>query len=75
MQETQVQSLGLEYPLEEGIATHSGILAWSIPGTEEPGRLPSIGSQRIGMTKATEHERTHAEWKCVVLRDRPDSKR
>ena len=39
MQETQVQSLGWEDPLEKGMATHSSILAWRIPGTEEPGRL------------------------------------
>ena len=39
MQETQVQSLGLEDPLEKGLATHSSILAWTIPWTEEPGRL------------------------------------
>ena len=45
MQEMQVQSLGWEDPLEEGIATHSSILAWSIPWTEEPGQLWSIGSQ------------------------------
>ena len=38
-QEMQVQSLGWEYPLEEGMATHSGIFAWRIPGTEKPGRL------------------------------------
>ena len=44
----QVQSLGLEDPLEEGMATHSGILAWRIPWTEEPGRLYSIDSQRVG---------------------------
>ena len=43
-----VQSLGLEDPLEEGMATHSSILAWRIPWTEEPGRLQSIGSQRVG---------------------------
>ena len=47
MYETQVQSLGQEDPLEEGMATHSGILAWRIPWTEEPGRLRSIGSQRV----------------------------
>ena len=47
MQETQVQSLGGEDPLEEGMATHSSILAWRIPGTEEPGGLQSIGSQRV----------------------------
>ena len=47
MQETWVQSLGQEDPLEEGTATHSSILAWRIPWTEEPGRLQSIGSQRV----------------------------
>ena len=46
--ETQVQSLGWEDPLEEGMATHSGILAWRIPRTEEPGGLQSMGSQRVG---------------------------
>ena len=48
MQETQVQSLGQKDALEEGMATHSSILAWRIPQTEEPGRLQSIGSQRVG---------------------------
>ena len=47
MQETRDQSLGPEDPLEKGIATHSSILAWRIPWTEEPGRLPSLGSQRV----------------------------
>ena len=47
-QEMQVQSLGPEDPIEEGIATHSSILARRIPWTEEPGRLQSIGLQRIG---------------------------
>ena len=47
-QEAQVRSLGQEDPLEEGMATHSNILAWSIPWTEEPGGLLSRGSQRIG---------------------------
>ena len=42
-QETQVQSLGWEDALEKGIATHSSILAWKIPWTEEPGRLESMG--------------------------------
>ena len=46
MQETQVQSLGQEDPLEEETATHSSILAWEIPWTEEPGGLQSIGSQK-----------------------------
>ena len=48
MQETQVQSLGLEDPLEEEIATLSSILAWKISWTEEPGGLQSMGSQRVG---------------------------
>ena len=48
MQETWVQSLGGEDPLEEGMATHSSILAWRIPWTEEPDGLQSMGSQRVG---------------------------
>ena len=48
MQETLVQSLGWEDPLEKGMATRSCILAWRIPRTEEPGGLWSIGSQRAG---------------------------
>ena len=48
MQETQVQSLGWEDPLEKGVATLSSILAWRIPWTEESGRLQSTGSQRVG---------------------------
>ena len=47
MQETQVQSLGREDLLEEEMATHSSILAWRIPWTEEPGRLQFMGSQRV----------------------------
>ena len=43
----QVRSLGQEDPMEEGMATHSSILAWRIPWTEEPGGLQSIGSQRV----------------------------
>ena len=46
MQELRVQSLGQEDPLEKGIATHSSILAWKIPWTEEPGRLQSVGLQQ-----------------------------
>ena len=52
--ETQVWSLGQEDPLEEEMATQSSILAWEIPGTEEPGGLQSMGSQRVGQTEATE---------------------
>ena len=48
VQETQVQSLGREDPLEKGLATHSSILAWRIPWTEEADGLQSMGSQRIG---------------------------
>ena len=48
MWETQVQSLGQEDPPEKGMATHSSILAWEIPWTEEPGRLQSMWSQRLG---------------------------
>ena len=48
MQETQVQSLGQDGPLEKGMATFSNILAWRIQWTEEPGGLQSMGSQRVG---------------------------
>ena len=48
MWETEVRSLGREDRLEEGMATHSSILAWRIPWTEEPARLRSIGLQRVG---------------------------
>ena len=47
VQEILIQSLGWEDPLEKGMATHSSILAWRIPWTEEPGRLQSMGSQRV----------------------------
>ena len=47
MWETWVQSLGWEVPLEKEMATHSSILAWKIPWMEEPGRLQSMGSQRV----------------------------
>ena len=48
MQETRVQSLGWEDHLEKEMETHSSILAWKIPWMEEPGRLQSMGSQRVG---------------------------
>ena len=48
VQETRVPSLGWEDPLEKEMATHSSTLAWKIPWTEEPGRLQSMGSQRVG---------------------------
>ena len=47
-EETRVGLLGREDPLEEGMATHSSILTWRIPWTEEPGGLKSMGSQRVG---------------------------
>ena len=55
MQETQVQSLGWEDPLEEGMATYSSILAWRIPWTEEPGELIVHGVTKSDTTEATEH--------------------
>ena len=48
MQETWVQSLGQEDPLEKEMATHSSVLAWRIPGMGEPGGLPSVGFHRVG---------------------------
>ena len=47
-EETQVRSLGQEDSLEKEMATHSSVLAWKIPWTEEPGSLQSMGSQRVG---------------------------
>ena len=48
----QVQSLGWKDPLEEGMTTHSSILAWRIPWAEEPGRLQSMGLQRVGCNRS-----------------------
>ena len=53
MRETRILSLGQEDPLEKKIATHSSTLAWKIPWMEEPGRLPSMGSQRVRHDRAT----------------------
>ena len=53
MQKTQIQSLSQEVSLENGMATHSSILAWRIPWTEELGRLQSMGSQLVGYDGAT----------------------
>ena len=55
MRETRIWSLVLEFPLEKEMATHSSILAWEIPWTEEPGGLQSRESQRVGHNLATEH--------------------
>ena len=57
-QETRVQSLGWEGPLEEETATHSSVLAWKIPQTEKPGELQSMGSQRVGHGPARTHTDT-----------------
>ena len=59
MQETQVQSLGWEDPLEKEMAIHSSTLAWKIPWTEEPGRLQSMGSERV---RHNEHLSTCKAW-------------
>ena len=58
MQETQVQSLGWEDPLEKGMATHSSIPAWRTSWTEEPGRLQSMELQRVVRNLATEQQHT-----------------
>ena len=58
MQETWIQSLGQEDTLEEEMATHSSILAWKSPWTEEPGGLQSIGSQRVRYNWVAEHAHT-----------------
>ena len=55
LQEMQVQSLGQADPLEKEMAAHSRILAWKIPWTEEPGRLQSLGSQRVGLSRREKH--------------------
>ena len=62
MQETWVWFLCQEDPQEKEVATHSSILAWNIPWTEKPGRLQSVGSQRVGHSWAHTHTHTHT---CV----------
>ena len=57
----QVQSLGQEDPLEEGVATHSSVLAWRIPWTEEPAGPRSIGSQRV------RHDLTRHAYSCMLV--------
>ena len=59
MQETWVQSLGWDDPLEKEMATHFCILAWEIPWTEEPGRLQSMGLQRVRHDLATKYHHHH----------------
>ena len=69
IQETRVRSLGWEGPLEEGMATHSSILVWRIPRTEEPGGLQSTGLQRVGQDWATSTISFHL---LVISPSRPD---
>ena len=79
MQETQVQSLGWEDPMEEGMSTHYSILAWRIPWTEEPGGLQSMGSQRVGYDLATKQQQAYSitlppnVWKMenLIVKRRP----
>ena len=68
MQETQVQSLGREDPLEKEMATHSSILTWEIPWTEEPGGLQSMGSQRVRHNRVTEYTHTHTHHSHIPYR-------
>ena len=62
----QVQSLGQEAPLEKKMATHSRILDWKIPWTEEPGGLQFMESQRVEYDLATEHVCTHIKGQCLI---------
>ena len=63
-QETQILFLGLDYPLEEGMATHSSILAWRIPWTEEPGGLQSIALQsQTQLKRLSTHARSYLKEK------------
>ena len=64
MQEMWVQSLGQEDPLEQDMATHSSVLAWRIPWTEEPGGLQSMGSQRLGHDLGTKQLEVRIKQSC-----------
>ena len=68
MQEMRVQSLGQEDPLEKEMATHSRILAWEIPWTEEPGRLQSTGLQRVRHNIATKRQQHTGSCYCSVVK-------
>ena len=67
MQETWVRSLGREDPLEEEVATHSSILAWEIPWTEEPGGLQSMGLQELDTTERLNHHHHHLNILLQIL--------
>ena len=66
MRETWVRSLGQEDPLEEGTGTHSSVLVWVIPWTEEPGGLQSMGLQRVGHDSMRAHV-SDLVGLCVIL--------
>ena len=68
MQEMQVGSPGWEDPLEKGMATHSSILAWKIPWTEEPGGLQSMGPQKVGHNLASEQQQQALGTCCQTVR-------
>ena len=67
MWETQVQSLGWEDPLEKEMATHSSTLAWKIPWMEEPGKLQSMGPQRVGHDLVTSLSLVMYVLVCIML--------
>ena len=69
MQKTQVQSLGLEDPLEEGMATQSSVLAWRIPWTEEPGGLQSWGCKEWDTTEHSTATAAKSLQSCLTLCD------
>ena len=71
LQEVKVQSLGQEDCLEKGMATHSSILAWRIPWTEEPGRLQSIRRQRVGHDWTTKNTHISSSNLCCSLTPTP----
>ena len=67
MQETQVQSLNQQDPLKKEMATLSGILAWEIPWMEDPGRLQSLGLQRVEHDLATKHAHTRTHMYHILF--------
>ena len=67
MQEMWVQSLGWDDPLEKEMSTHSSILDWRIPQTEEPGGLQSVGSQRVGLNQVTSDQKLKEKLKEMVI--------
>ena len=68
MWEIQVRSLGREDPLEKGMATHSSILDWKIPWTEEPGGLQSMGSQRVILDRVTNAQSVFMDHSLVMVK-------